>query len=65
MSLIALLAITMGVGIGTVMALLFAPKDGESMREDLGHMVEKRVGAIEKQVGELRGKIEDRIAELT
>lgn len=65
MGLLAIFALAIGVGVGTVLALLFAPGEGEETREDLSHMMEKRVGTVEKQVNDLRKRLEERIANLT
>jgi gas vesicle protein len=64
-ALIILLTLLIGVGIGSLLALLFAPKEGEAIREDIGQEVDKRVGTIEKQVKGLRTRLEDYISGLT
>lgn len=61
-TLLIVLAASIGIGIGYVFGLLFAPEEGEAARESLAQSVEKRIGATERQVNELRSKLEDRIA---
>ncbi len=63
--LVIAVALSIGIGIGSAVALLFAPQEGEAIREDLAKTVEKRVKTMEKQVSELRSKLEDRVADLT
>lgn len=56
-------ALSVGVGIGSALALLFAPKSGDDLRDDLAHMMEKRVGGLEEQVKEVRNKLEERVSQ--
>lgn len=61
--LLIAIALSVGVGIGSVIALLFAPQEGDTTREDLTQGFDRRVKSMEKQVSELRSKLEDRIAD--
>lgn len=63
--LLVLLMLGLGLGVGAALALLFAPKAGEDIREDLSHVFDRRMGGLEKQVNDLRNRIEDRISNLT
>lgn len=48
-SLIVVLAL--GLGIGAIIALLFAPEKGEKVREQLGKELERTSDQVEKQAG--------------
>ena len=65
-----------GLGVGTALALLFAPKPGEKVREDLAHGVEEGLNSgreavgpalkrLEKEFADLRKKVDDRIGDLS
>ena len=64
-SLLILVALSLGVGVGSALTLLFASEAGKGMRQDFSDMVEDRIGTMEDTVKTLRGKIEDRISDLT
>jgi gas vesicle protein len=70
-----LLFLAFGVGIGAAIALLFAPESGEKTRRELAHSVEGSVETgreavepalhrLEKEFGELRKRVDDRINDL-
>jgi gas vesicle protein len=63
--------LVIGVTIGTVLALLFAPRSGEKTREDIGEALEdsfhegrkagsEAVEKLEKEFAELKKRLEDR-----
>jgi gas vesicle protein len=66
----------MGLGIGAILALLFAPNSGDKTRAEITHMIEERLGrkqmtpteqaikTLEREFGRLRDQVEERIAEL-
>lgn len=66
----------MGLGIGAILALLFAPKSGEKTRAEITRMIEERLGhkqmtptehaikTLEREFSRLRDSVEERIAEL-
>jgi gas vesicle protein len=71
-----MLALTLGLGIGTLLALLLAPTSGKKARHDLVQSmganwengrdaVDPMVKRLEEKVGDLLNKIEERIAHLT
>lgn len=62
----------LGLGIGAVLALMFAPKSGEKTRAELASTLEdtfengretttRAVSRLEKEFGDLRKKVEDRL----
>lgn len=62
----------LGLGVGTVLALLFAPRSGEKTRRDLSNAIENQVGdldlgkrfsSIEKELSGLAKRFEDRLAD--
>jgi gas vesicle protein len=68
-----LLFIVLGLGIGAVLALLFAPSSGEKVRHEISGAIEDRFGRrdaglnlhkLEKEFSDLRKKVEDRLAEM-
>ena len=70
------LALTLGLGIGALLALLFAPSSGKKTRHDLGKSmgqdwengrdaVDPRVKRLEEKFGELLKTIEERVTHLT
>jgi len=68
-----LLFIALGLGIGAVLALLFAPASGKEIRDDLSHTIEERLGKptsglsidkLEKEFSDLRKKVEHRLSEM-
>ncbi|MHB8627381.1 MAG: YtxH domain-containing protein [Aggregatilineales bacterium] len=63
----------LGLGIGGVLALLFAPVAGKKTRDELAHALEGGVNSgrefihpavtqIEKEFGDLRHKVEERLS---
>ncbi len=61
-----------GLGIGSVMAMLFAPTEGKKLRKDLRHTVEESVhngrdriepavASLEKEIRSLRKIVEERL----
>ena len=74
-TIMTVLWLAVGLAIGVVMALLFAPASGEKIRNNLWKGIEEGldsgqdaiepvVNKLEKEVGELRQSVEDRIAKL-
>ncbi len=70
------LALTLGLGIGALLALLLAPSSGKKARHDLAQSlgenwengrdaVDPMVKRIDEKFGELLKNIEERIAHLT
>ncbi|MBZ0283836.1 MAG: YtxH domain-containing protein [Anaerolineae bacterium] len=71
-TLLTLVFLTVGLGIGAVLALLFAPSSGKTTRHDLAESmedglntgretVEPMVKRLEEQFNELRKSIEERL----
>jgi gas vesicle protein len=67
-----LVFMALGLGIGAALALMFAPKRGDQLRKELVDSVEdsvdggresagKAVKRLEKDLGDLRKKVEERI----
>jgi gas vesicle protein len=50
-----------GLGVGTALALLFAPKSGEEIRKDVSGSAERAIEGLQREVDRLRRDIEDRI----
>lgn len=72
-ALLTVICILLGLGMGTAMALLFAPTAGKKTREDLRRQVEEGVQSgrervepainkLEHELGDLRKKVEDRLS---
>ncbi len=69
-----LLFIAVGLGIGAILALLFAPVSGKDFRDDISHTIEDRLGRreppgltldkLEKEFADLRKKVESRLSEM-
>jgi hypothetical protein len=59
--IIVALMLSLGLGIGAALALLFAPKQGDELRHDLVDTLEDRFSSVERQVADLRGRVEERI----
>lgn len=64
----------LGLGIGAVLALMFAPKRGEEVRSELAHglnesldsgreATNKAINRLEKDFGDFRKKVEDRLGQ--
>lgn len=71
-TMLALVFLTLGMGIGTGLALLFAPTSGKKTRDGLTHtleqglkesreMVEPIAEQAEKEFGDLKKKVEKRV----
>jgi gas vesicle protein len=76
MTALTLLALTVGLGIGTLLALLFAPSSGKKARHDLAQGIGKDwengrdavdpvVKRLEEKFGELLKQVEERLSHLT
>ena len=70
-----LLFILVGLAVGAVLALLFAPSSGEDTRDEIGSTVNEKlsegrdtthhtVKRLERDFADLRKKVEDRLAEM-
>jgi gas vesicle protein len=62
----------LGLGVGTVLALLFAPRSGEKTRRELSNAIEgqfsdmdfgKRFSSIEKELSGLAKRFEERLTD--
>ena len=73
---LTLLCLTLGLGVGAVLALLFAPTSGKKTREELGktvedgwqngrEAVEPMVKHLEKDFADLQKNVEERVNNLT
>ena len=73
--LLTLIFMVFGLGIGTALALLFAPHPGKETRDELAHAMEEGLSngreavnptlkRLEKEFAELRKKVDDRISEM-
>jgi gas vesicle protein len=71
-SLLTVLFLTLGLGIGAAFALLFAPLSGKRMRHEIGQSVEEGlhtgreavqplVKQVEQEFVDLKKKVEDRL----
>lgn len=67
-----ILFMVLGLSVGTVLALLFAPRSGEKTRRELSNAIEgqvseldlgKRFGAMEKELNSLAKRLEDRLSD--
>ena len=52
----------LGLGIGAVLALLFAPKSGEEIRHGISKSLEDRFSGVEKELESLSKRVEDRLS---
>lgn len=70
---LTLMCVLFGLGMGSVLALLFAPTTGKKTRDDITHTVESGVksgrdriepaiGQIEHEISVLRKKVEERLS---
>ena len=50
-----------GLGVGAILALLFAPKSGESIRAEIGKGLEETINSIEHEMDSLRKRIEESV----
>jgi gas vesicle protein len=75
MTMMTVLWLALGLAVGAVMALLYAPAAGKKTRHNLSRnfeegwshsqdAIEPMVKKLEKEVGELRQTVEDRIAKM-
>lgn len=66
--------LALGLGIGAVLALMFAPKSGDKMRAELSSTLDERIDPVrdatnkavknlEKDFSDLRKKVEERLNE--
>jgi gas vesicle protein len=73
---LTMLALTLGLGIGALLALLLAPSSGKKARHDLAQSlggnwgngrdaVDPMVKRLEEKVGELLKTVEERVTHLT
>lgn len=69
---LTLMCVLLGLGIGSMLALMFAPTTGERMRRELGHILENSVNSgrekveptiaqLEHEFNDLRHKVEARL----
>jgi gas vesicle protein len=74
-TVVTLIFLAFGLGVGTALALLFAPHPGKETRDELAHAVEEGLSngreavnptlkRLEKEFAELRKKVDDRISEI-
>jgi gas vesicle protein len=74
-TLLTVLWLTLGLGIGAIMALLYAPTAGKKTRRNLTKnfveglssgqdALDPVIKRLEKEVGELRDTVEERIAKM-
>ena len=61
-AMILAIVLALGVSIGTAIAMLFAPKRGEEVREDIVEVTDGAFKRLEKQFHNLREQVEDRLA---
>jgi gas vesicle protein len=64
-SLLTFFALMLGAGIGTLLTLLFAPKEGEALRHDLAKIMDKRLDEAEKQFDDLLNNLQDIMKDLS
>ncbi|MBN2292134.1 MAG: YtxH domain-containing protein [Pirellulales bacterium] len=75
MAAFTMFALTLGVGIGAMVALLFAPSSGKQARHDLAqsigddwengrNAVDPMIRRLEDKVAELVKKVEERVTQL-
>ncbi len=74
-AVLTLIFLVFGLGVGTALALLFAPHPGKETRDELAHAMEEGLNSgrdavnptlkrLEKEFGDLRKKVDDRISEM-
>jgi len=68
---LGLVVLIMGLGIGLILALLFAPRSGDETRKELSESAEKALenssGAFDglrKDFDKLRGEVEDKLSSI-
>lgn len=75
MTLWTVFLLALGLGVGAVVALLYAPTAGKKMRRELAKNIEEGINSgqealeptmkrLEKEMGELRHTVEDGIAKM-
>lgn len=75
-TILALVVMLLGLGLGAVVALLFAPRKGDDVRKDLAKNAEhfydnsresttKALKDLQKDFDKLRGEVEDRLKHVT
>lgn len=64
-SLLTFFALMLGAGIGSLLTLLFAPKEGEALRHDLAKIMDNRLNEVEKQVDDLLNNLQDIVKDLS
>ncbi len=75
-TILALIVMLLGLGLGAVVALLFAPRKGDDVRKDLadqaGHLYDngreatsKTMKELQKDIDKLRGDVEERLKNVT
>lgn len=57
-----LIFMVLGLGIGAVLALLFAPKSGEETRHDISKSLDDRFSGVEKELESLSKRVEERLS---
>ena len=71
-TILALIVMLLGLGLGAVVALLFAPREGDDVRKDIANHAEtlydsgrettgKAFKELQKDFDKLRGDVEDRL----
>jgi gas vesicle protein len=71
-TVLALIVMLLGLGLGAVVALLFAPRKGDEIRKDIANQAEniyengrettgKAFKELQKDFDKLRGEVEDRL----
>lgn len=63
-TMLTLVFLTFGLGIGAALALLFAPSSGKSVRRDLAKSVEEGLHTGRETVEPLVKRLEEELAEL-
>lgn len=61
-TIIVAICIGLGVTIGTIVAMLFAPQSGDETREDLSGATNSALDHLQHQVNDLRKRLEDRVS---
>ncbi|GAB5493360.1 MAG: hypothetical protein Phog2KO_35750 [Phototrophicaceae bacterium] len=61
-TIIVAICIGLGVTMGTIIAMLFAPQSGEATREELSDASNSALNNLQSQVNDLRKRLEDRVS---
>ena len=75
-TILALIVMLLGLGLGAVVALLFAPRKGDEIRKDIANQAEtlydsgrettgKALKELQKDFDKLRSDVEDRLKHVT